>query len=164
MFLIVERVQIDRTHAGDHRIENVLQCVMLRALMRDKRGWTVTPAQPPGPSPSHPSRNNARTTSPGLPVNPIGPHQPTHRALPNLHRHPLAPEYIKLPGQRDRSLVLSCHRCSMFYTHPGHHERHSASLPARSLCSLTVTKSRIHGSSGQKKKNLPKYNAGYQSK
>ena len=31
---VAARVQIDRSHAGDHRIEDILRRVMLRALMR----------------------------------------------------------------------------------------------------------------------------------
>jgi hypothetical protein len=33
---VAARVQIDRTHAGDHRIEDILRRVMLRALVREQ--------------------------------------------------------------------------------------------------------------------------------
>lgn len=35
---VAARVQIDRTHAGDNRIEDILRRVMLRALVREQ-GW-----------------------------------------------------------------------------------------------------------------------------
>jgi len=35
---VAGRVEVDRAHAGYHRIENVLRCVIFRALVREK-GW-----------------------------------------------------------------------------------------------------------------------------
>ncbi|MCX6684382.1 MAG: hypothetical protein NTZ37_06620 [Methanoregula sp.] len=43
---VAARVRIDRSHARNHCIENVLRRVMLRALMGEKSGWDghTTPA------------------------------------------------------------------------------------------------------------------------
>jgi len=47
---------------------------------------------------------------PGLPVNPLSSHQPTHRTLPHVRRNPRTPGNIHSPRQRDRGHLLIFHR------------------------------------------------------